>query len=1197
MAIPDFFPSMACGRYGPFIVSFKKEAERVVAELFDMTLALQKTLPVEFPAPIDSPGKYLRSLGENNLFPVIQYHQVSFSFPNSPLAKVMIKILKLEIRKIQPDYEKDLICPITMELFVDPVATPCGHTIERSEILRHFQTKKDCPICRKEIKDDKVLNPVLLIKNLAAEKRKSYLGFVIPTPRAVEDGHIDKQPTKAALLLEKAQSYIDENLYDEVLDQYKKVLEFTNESVDYAPLALYLERQKKDKPLESAYALFCLAILQLKENKSEYKETLDKAMALVPQNLVPEVCKAQYLQLNQKPNEAAAILNTLAELALSNQKTKEAIEHFEKSLEVMPDQIVLYEQLEELYERNKKIGLYLSAITYFGSQNPVLAQEFFNKSVSVAPDEPLVYLTYLTTLKKGDPKRVDPFRSLADLYKNKNNTAGYHYYLSKLIACRATEDYQPYVRVLLEAGKNEQAKKAYKKRTDGVQSEQKWEEAFQLIQEMITETGMEISLLEQQYALSQALTPKQERRAAFHLASYFLQDNPTRAETIYTTTQEKFHDSRSAELLGDLFAKTEKEKSLKFYCLATKNAFIQKKFLKITPLVQKALELDPNLSLLSEKEKSKMDAYRSVGLVNEELRAVKTRLQVLKNSISKEGLESGLEAITSLYNTQDYGKTVISIVADPYKQIELYLKPSLIDEIIDSGNIKSMIKDSRHPIARLKYKDYDFHFKEKPAHPLMHYAVHHLLALIAKRNLSPDMLFVRFNVNHQGEKKSYPVLISETLIGNDLKSSSPQDIDLASLTWTLLGSILTRPGDGVYSKYMVDNQKNLYCINHEASFVEPTVRYSFLYTSPIYFCAAPFSILPLDTELDRKVLEKFCQLDPYSILESWIKDVIQKEKEYTMLFSAEERKVLFEEDSKNSFTSTILLQEGILTTLHLQFISLIKAISGFLDKGKQPTAGDLLKELISLKTPSIGNYIYDAYNNGLLSPEDRLKKATLREQELSRTSVQYYEGALGKIPSLKEIEDEKLYSPQKGLDELNAAIFLEGEVFRFDFRHLKNDQNRQKLVLQAKNEEHGKLTKKPKTYIFHHHNLLTTDLLNPFLHSGLENLEFQNCEMIDWNTLLLIQEHCRNLKKLILIRCPKITEMKKKSSYLDFSKLSHCEISECDYLSSVMLESPSLEIFYAKNNPLLKEIHLKSKKSVMTDLTGSNNPKAIQAYM
>ena len=106
----------------------------------------------------------------------------------------------------------------------------------------------------------------------------------------------------------------------------------------------------------------------------------------------------------------------------------------------------------------------------------------------------------------------------------------------------------------------------------------------------------------------------------------------------------------------------------------------------------------------------------------------------------------------------------------------------------------------------------------------------------------------------------------------------------------LLCSILTRPGDGRFSNFIINNGK-LYSIDNDISFVEPVVSHMAWSISgnPVLFRSLFYATST--TLLDQEALQEFARLDRSAILDEWIEDVIQKEKEYTALFSEKEREM------------------------------------------------------------------------------------------------------------------------------------------------------------------------------------------------------------------------------------------------------------------------------------------------------------------
>jgi hypothetical protein len=52
------------------------------------------------------------------------------------------------IDRISGTKENSFKCVLTLDFFVDPVVTPCGHYFEQADMHRHLETKKQCPCCR-----------------------------------------------------------------------------------------------------------------------------------------------------------------------------------------------------------------------------------------------------------------------------------------------------------------------------------------------------------------------------------------------------------------------------------------------------------------------------------------------------------------------------------------------------------------------------------------------------------------------------------------------------------------------------------------------------------------------------------------------------------------------------------------------------------------------------------------------------------------------------------------------------------------------------------------------------------------------------------------------------------------------------------------------------------------------------------------
>ena len=189
-----------------------------------------------------------------------------------------------------------------------------------------------------------------------------------------------------------------------------------------------------------------------------------------------------------------------------------------------------------------------------------------------------------------------------------------------------------------------------------------------------------------------------------------------------------------------------------------------------------------------------------------------------------------------------------------------YLRELVINQILtETGDLKHSYKNSAHRVAYAAYGDsHHLHFKQKPIHPLMEYAVHALTARIGG-HLSPPTELARFEVKVKGKKLIYPVLISKTVQGKTLEEAN--EVESAQLTWACLCALLTLPGDGRFPNYVVEEgTQRIFCVDNDISFVEPVTQ-NFFYRYTTHFSSALFCLN--SKPLNPEVLEAFLS-DAYS---------------------------------------------------------------------------------------------------------------------------------------------------------------------------------------------------------------------------------------------------------------------------------------------------------------------------------------------
>ncbi|WP_039355730.1 hypothetical protein [Candidatus Protochlamydia amoebophila] len=317
-----------------------------------------------------------------------------------------------------------------------------------------------------------------------------------------------------------------------------------------------------------------------------------------------------------------------------------------------------------------------------------------------------------------------------------------------------------------------------------------------------------------------------------------------------------------------------------------------------------------------------LDSYRA----EENLAALRAHLASIPNPsgvrqsqrLEEEQFQQAILAMTTDYLDPD----------DPF-QVKIrcptlpdarYLRQAVSEQILEeTGNLKRQYKSSAHLVASASYEGYQLHFKQKPTHPLLEYAIHALTARIAGQ-LSPPTELARFEVEVKGKIRIYPVLISKTIQGQTLENAAK--LNVKQLTWACLCALLTRPGDGRFPNYVVEEgTRHIFCVDNDISFVEPVIHHVVGHT--VHFSSALFC---LDSKycLDPEVLQAFLDLKPNLIIRSWLEDLIQKDKMYQdlQLFTHREEKILYEENPKDCFKGTLLLRSGTITNLLVQFYHL-----------------------------------------------------------------------------------------------------------------------------------------------------------------------------------------------------------------------------------------------------------------------------------
>ncbi|WP_194847733.1 U-box domain-containing protein [Candidatus Neptunochlamydia vexilliferae] len=311
-----------------------------------------------------------------------------------PLIRQGISHLKaLLLSQKEADYPDDLLCPLTLDLFKDPVITNDGHTFEREAIEMHLKNSSTCPLTRKSLKKED-LRPNRALKNRAETLAQK---FPIPLPASLTGKTIKQNTQIANAFIQIAQNFASQNELKQALKQYKQALLYTERSEDYAFLIdIY---QKSDQPKKAAFVTLVHAYLKSKENPNQnLKPQIEKALAPFTQNPQIEQLLIRYYQATHQKQKAFKYLISLAEKQTNDQK---AISYYEKALTFNPTATLIYDRLLPLYNDTKKLHLHLAHFSSAYSQKKIKeANSSYTQAQKLAPQDPRLPLTYLTLIDK-----------------------------------------------------------------------------------------------------------------------------------------------------------------------------------------------------------------------------------------------------------------------------------------------------------------------------------------------------------------------------------------------------------------------------------------------------------------------------------------------------------------------------------------------------------------------------------------------------------------------------------------------------------------------------------------------------------------------------------------------------------------------------------------------------------------------------
>ena len=541
-----------------------------------------------------------------------------------------------------------------------------------------------------------------------------------------------------------------------------------------------------------------------------------------------------------------------------------------------------------------------------------------------------------------------------------------------------------------------------------------------------------------------------------------------------------------------------------------------------------------------------------------------------------------------------------------------YLKPEIIEQIIEpeclaqqkASEIKFVLQrqfsDSLHRVAKAETKEgHSLHFKERPTHPCMEFAVTSLMYRLFGHG-APPLCLAKFTIEGlpDGEEFSTAVMISLTEKGDTLTDLIKKDTrkiqalkQQKQFSEMLISQLLLMPSDAHSSNFIAKGNK-LICIDNEASFIpikKPNSK-DILFKSHLFKLGGG--------KLSRRATNAFKEWDVHMVLAGWLNELLHQDRAWTNLFDKEHKmlaKPIRDPHRLNTVIDpktkklrkvncipSLILPEGMITRLYRQITHLQK----FFNDKPRPEYKTLLEQMLSCweyeETPRFfGCKIAERYAKHLSS-----KEPAKLDHTVSSSSMITWENLLGKIPTKAKIQSGK-YSPKQALQELSmtqcffgAGIDRPNQNTLFKvmdpsrqwifLRLLQHDDAIEHLVLPGftvlDDETLDQLLTK------HQKTIKTLDL------RGHENINFQSLKKLKKLSSLDISEAtCNSIDPPRHLKTLKASYTKvKKPLKINSSRLERFELRGCR--SRLDIKAPNLKHLDLSCNRTLENIKLDTPK-------------------
>ncbi|MBS4171620.1 MULTISPECIES: hypothetical protein [unclassified Neochlamydia] len=495
--------------------------------------------------------------------------------------------------------------------------------------------------------------------------------------------------------------------------------------------------------------------------------------------------------------------------------------------------------------------------------------------------------------------------------------------------------------------------------------------------------------------------------------------------------------------------------------------------------------------------------------------------------------------------------------------------------------IKPPRTPGRSAVVAVSYLQRKLHLKPNPEMAGREYAVGRLHRLIIGHGTPETELFKCYNAR----RNPYPLLVTETIEGQNLDDAlkagdTLADLDLHRLHNMLLLAMLVNPEDGKPDNYILQSfinhqgeiRKQLVSVDNDHALVPSFSEEGKLQVKSILFC-----LNQMQLPLHSKTRERFLQVKPFELLQTWLQDLNTQQQRYTKLFTEKDREFVYVYNKQTPVISILLPPKTVAKTY--QKLTRLQRSLKNLENNATLTPLELLIRL----DPPLGKYYEHLLQDAHLLPYERFLKGPGQSYEKSpyglvTSSTSHSLLKSSNIPIKDLVKHEERYLPKEALKELEtlinqshpkhlqavAAAIILGNIQPFH-ELLTDDLREAALAFVDISKQKQELA-----------------LLKAMTPSSFETLCLKHCQTLNDALLRNLLAASAALNTLDANHCVSLKSL----SLPELSCLSYLNLSNCTRLSKLSLRAPKLRFLTLKGNQALASLQLEAPLLEELELEG-----------